>query len=48
MSADLDFLDELIGGMDAATLDWLQVRIARRLAGMRPEITERRAIIRRK
>ena len=46
MSADLDFLDELIGGMDAATLDWLQTRIARRLAGMRPEITERRAIIR--
>ena len=48
MSADLDFLDELIGGMDAATLDWLQTRIARRLAGMRPEITERRAIIRQK
>lgn len=46
MSADLDFLDELIGGMDAATLDWLQTRIARRLASMRPEITERRAIIR--
>ena len=48
MSADLDFLDELIGGMDAATLDWLQTRIARRLAGMRPEITERRAIIRKR
>ena len=48
MSADLDFLDELIRGMDAATLDWLQIRIARRMAGMRPEITERRAIIRRK
>ena len=46
MSADLEFLDELIRGMDAATLDWLQIRIARRLAGMRPEITERRAIIR--
>ena len=46
MSADLEFLDELIGGMGAATLDWLQVRIARRLASMRPEITERRAIIR--
>ena len=46
MRSDLDFLDELIGGMDAATLDWLQARIARRLAGMRPEITERRAIIR--
>ena len=48
MSADLDFLDELIGGMDAATLDWLQARIARRLASMRPEITERRAIIRKR
>ena len=46
MSADLEFLDELIRGMDAATLDWLQVRIAKRMAGMRPEITERRAIIR--
>ena len=46
MSADLEFLDELIRGMDAATLDWLQVRIARRMAGMRPEIVERRAIIR--
>lgn len=46
MSADLEFLDELVAGMDAATLDWLQVRIARRMAGMRREITERRAIIR--
>ncbi len=46
MSADLEFLDELVSGMDAVTLDWLQARIARRLAGMRPEITERRAIIR--
>ena len=46
MSADLEFLDELIGGMGAATLDWLQARIARRLASVRPEITERRAIIR--
>ena len=46
MSADLDFLDELIGGMDAATLNWLQIRIARRLACMRPEIVERRTIIR--
>ena len=46
MSADLEFLDELIRGMDAATLDWLQVRIARRMAAMRPEIVERRAIIR--
>ena len=46
MRSDLDFLDELIGGMDAATLDWLQIRISRRLASMRPEITERRAIIR--
>ncbi len=46
MSADLEFLDELIAGMDAATLDWLQIRIARRLAGMRPEIAARRTIIR--
>lgn len=46
MSADLEFLDELVAGMDAATLDWLQIRIARRLAGMRREITERRTIIR--
>ena len=46
MSADLDFLDELVAGMDAATLDWLQIRIARRLAGMRREIVERRTIIR--
>jgi len=46
MSADLEFLDELIAGMDAATLDWLQIRIARRLACMRPEIVARRTIIR--
>ena len=46
MSADLDFLDELIGGMDAATLDWLQVRISRILASRKPEITIRRPIIR--
>lgn len=48
MSADLEFLDKLIAGMDAATLDWLQIRIARRLACMRPEIVERRAIIRKR
>lgn len=46
MSADLEFLDELIGSMDTATLDWLQIRIARRLAAMRREIIERRTIIR--
>jgi len=46
MSADLEFLDELVAGMDAATLYWLQARIARRLAAMRPGITARRAIIR--
>ena len=48
MSVDLEFLDELVAGMDAATLDWLQARIARRLACMRREIAARRTIIRRR
>ena len=48
MSADLDFLDELILSLDRSVLEWLQIRIARRLASMRPEITERRAIIRKR
>jgi len=48
MSADLDFLDELILSLDRSVLEWLQIRIAQRLAGMRPEITERRAIIRKR
>ena len=34
--------------LDVSDLDWLQARIARRLDSMRPEITERRAIIRKR
>ena len=46
MSADLTFLDEIIQGLDIGTLEWLEIRIARRKATMHPEIIVRRTIIR--
>jgi len=46
MSADLSFLDELLLGLDSSTLDWLEARIKRRKASPHPEITNRKAIIR--
>lgn len=48
MSADLDFLEELIRGLDTATLDWLQIRISRILAARQPETIVRKAIIRKR
>lgn len=46
MSADLAFLEELCLGLDLATLEWLEVWIARRKASMHPEIIARKIIIR--
>lgn len=46
MSADTEFLEELILGLDTATLDWLQTRITRVLASRRSEIIARKTIIR--
>ncbi len=45
MSADLAFLGALIQGLDTDSLEWLQIMISRILAGRKPEITARRAII---
>jgi hypothetical protein len=46
MTADTDFLDELILGLDTATLEWLALRIERVLKARHPEITARKIIIR--
>ena len=48
MSADLAFLAELINGLDTEVLEWLQIKIGRILASRKPEITVRRAIIRKR
>ena len=48
MSADQDFLDELIRGLDTATLDWLQIRISRILATRQPRTIARKSIIRKR
>ncbi len=48
MSADLDFLDELILSLDRSVLEMAPDPDRQRLASMRPEITERRAIIRKR
>jgi len=46
MSADLDFLDELLLGLDVASLEWAQTRIRRILESRQPGIVARRIIIR--
>ena len=48
MSADLAFLEELINGLETPVLEWLQIRISRILAARKPEITIRKAIIRKR
>lgn len=46
MSADLDFLDALLRGLDDASLEWAAIRIARILESRHPEIIARKTIIR--
>ncbi|MCK9569464.1 hypothetical protein M0R72_11040 [Candidatus Pacearchaeota archaeon] len=48
MSADLTFLSEIVQGLDLATLEWLEIRIARQKAMMHPETIARRIIIRKR
>lgn len=43
---DITFWDSLIAGLAYSDLEWLQIRIARRMASMHPEIVNRRIIIR--
>lgn len=46
MSADLEFLDVLIRGLDNSVLDWLEIRIRRIKESRNPQIISRRTIIR--
>jgi hypothetical protein len=46
MSADLDFLEELLLGLDTPVLEWAQIRIRHILEGRQPEIVKSRIIIR--
>ena len=46
MSADLDFLDELLRGLDDSALDWVEVRILRIKAARGASIITRKTIIR--
>ena len=46
MSADLEFLDELIYGLDTSTLEWLSIRIQRIIESRKPLTVMRRTIIR--
>jgi hypothetical protein len=46
MSADLDFLTELLQGLDTATPEWAKMRICRILESRKPEIIVRKTIIR--
>lgn len=46
MIMDKDFWDELLIGLPAEELEWLKIRIERRIGSLRPEITARRTIIR--
>jgi len=43
---DTDFWDELLWSLDSTDLDWLETRIRRRKAALKPEIIIRRTIIR--
>ena len=46
LSADLDFLDELLRGLDNAALDWAEIRIQRIKAARKHTIIARKTIIR--
>lgn len=48
MSADLEFLEELVNGLETSVQEWLQIKIGRILAARKPEITTRRTIIRKR
>ena len=48
LSADLDFLDELLRGLDDAALDWAETRIRRIKASRNPTIIARKTIIRKR
>lgn len=45
MSADLEFLDVLVRGLDNSVLDWLEIRIRRIKETRNPQIVMRRTII---
>ena len=45
MSADLDFLDELLRGLDESALDWAEARIRRIKAARKSSIITRKTII---
>jgi hypothetical protein len=45
---DTCFWDELLQGLDMADLDWLEARIRRRKASLKPEIIARKTIIKRR
>jgi hypothetical protein len=46
MGMDVNFWDELIGGLDATDLEWLMLRIQRRRDSLHPEKIARKIIIR--
>jgi hypothetical protein len=46
MSADLDFLDALLRGLDDSALDWVVIRIGHIKESRHPEIIARKIIIR--
>ncbi len=46
MSADLDFLDALLRGLDDSDLDWAEARIKRIKESRNPMIIVRKTIIR--
>lgn len=48
MSADLDFLDELLRGLDDAALDWAEIRIKRIKESRNLTIIARKTIIRKR
>lgn len=43
---DVNFWDELIGGLDVTDLEWLMLRIRRRRDSLHPEKIARKTIIR--
>jgi len=45
---DIDFWDSLLQTLSFPELDWLEIRIKRRKASMRPDIIVRKTIITKK
>ncbi len=45
MSADLDFLDELLRGLDDSALDWVEARVRRIRESRKVAIIARKTII---